>query len=218
MLANKQSISSITSRLPVKAIFRKRAATMEVDAFISPETRVSNCNSDVMYFSTSHRAEIAKWLICGKSGVSADSRESAKKCAKRTFFHFVCAKCAFCTLSGIGGNPTFSADQSFGDFGSVARTEIHNSDDAIFDQTTQAPISQTWTIQAPPPPQNFQQWGFTTTQAPMCGGNALGPAKTYILRGAPSTYAIKPRKGPHKGNQWARKGNRGPCNRNRAPF
>ena len=28
-------------------------------------------------------------------------------------------------LSGIGGNPTFCADYLVGDFGSVARTEIH---------------------------------------------------------------------------------------------
>ena len=62
----------------------------------------------------------------------------------------------------------------------------------------------------------------------------LGPAKTYILRGTPRTYAIKAglsptirqlksapvrgTEGAHKGNRWRRKGNRGPCNRNRAPF
>ena len=58
-----------------------------------------------MYFLSSLRAETAKALICRKSGVSADSRKSAKKCGKPHFLHAL-----FGTLSGIGENPTFSAD------------------------------------------------------------------------------------------------------------
>ena len=51
-----------------------------------------------MYFLSSLRGQTAKTLICTKSGVSADSRKSAKKCRKvrRTalFAHFLCIFCA----------------------------------------------------------------------------------------------------------------------------
>ena len=75
-------------------------------------------SSNIVYFLSSLRARTAKTLICTKSGVSADSRKSAKKCTK---LHFLCKKCVksaqkvrfgalFGALSGIGGNPTFCAD------------------------------------------------------------------------------------------------------------
>ena len=48
--------------------------------------------SRFVYFLSSLRGQTAKTLICTKSGVSADSRKSAEKCAKsavlRTFRHF----------------------------------------------------------------------------------------------------------------------------------
>ena len=51
-----------------------------------------------MSFLSSLRGQTAKALICTKSGVSADSRKSAKKCRKvrRTalFTHFLCIFCA----------------------------------------------------------------------------------------------------------------------------
>ena len=57
----------------------------------------------LVYFRSSLRAQTAKTLICTKSGVSADSRKSAKICAKsaenRTFCansaHFLRKKCGF---------------------------------------------------------------------------------------------------------------------------
>ena len=57
-------------------------------------------------FSSSPGAHIAETLICARSGVPADSRKNAQKCANRT----LCAKSAKSTLlgalSGIGGHPT----------------------------------------------------------------------------------------------------------------
>ena len=58
--------------------------------------------------------------------------ERAPKSAQnRTFFTLFVQKVRFCTLlgalSGVGGNPTFCADELFGDFDSVARTEIPNA-------------------------------------------------------------------------------------------
>ena len=61
---------------------------------------------------SSHRAQKAKMLICTKSGVSANSWKSAKKCAKPHCLYFLPKKYGVCTvscpLSGIGGNPAFS--------------------------------------------------------------------------------------------------------------
>ena len=78
--------------------------------------------SAIVYFLPSLRGQTAKILICTKSGVSADSRKSVKKCgkvrktalfaqkvrkksAKNAVFHAF--RALFGTLSGIGGNPTF---------------------------------------------------------------------------------------------------------------
>ena len=50
----------------------------------------------IVYFLSSLRARTAKTLICTKSGVSADSRKSAKKCGKPHFFvQKVRKKCGF---------------------------------------------------------------------------------------------------------------------------
>ena len=46
----------------------------------------------VVYFLSSLRPQTAKTLICTESGVSADSRKSAKKCRKQHFLHKKCAK------------------------------------------------------------------------------------------------------------------------------
>ena len=52
-----------------------------------------------MYLLSSLRAQKAKTLICTKSGVSADSRKCAEKCAKRCGFgHFFVQKVRFCAL------------------------------------------------------------------------------------------------------------------------
>ena len=68
----------------------------------------------LVYFLSSLRAQTARTLICTKSGVSAESRKSAKKCGKphvlRTFYAKGAVSALFGTLSGLGGNPTFCGD------------------------------------------------------------------------------------------------------------
>ena len=73
-----------------------------------------------------------KKRICAKSGVSADSRKSAKKCTKPYFLRKKLRKkmwyCALSgALSGLGGNPTFGTHWFLGGFlGCVARIQTQN--------------------------------------------------------------------------------------------
>ena len=57
------------------------------------------CMNKLVYFRSSLRAQTAKTLVCTKSGVSADSRKSAKKCGKPHFYRkkcaLLCKKCGF---------------------------------------------------------------------------------------------------------------------------
>ena len=66
-----------------------------------------------------------------KSGVPPIPERAPESVQNRTFCTLFVQKVQFCTLSGalsgIGGNPTFCAGELLGDFGSVARTEVHNS-------------------------------------------------------------------------------------------
>ena len=65
----------------------------------SNESYESKTGCNLAYFRSSLRAQTAKTLICTKSGVSADSRKSAKKCGKP---HFLRKKCApFCAKSAV---------------------------------------------------------------------------------------------------------------------
>ena len=61
----------------------------------------------VVYFLSSLRGQTAKTLICAKSGVSADSRKSAKKCAKSAEDRAFCAK-SVQKMHKKRGSPHFS--------------------------------------------------------------------------------------------------------------
>ena len=85
----RKTISTIASLWPVKAIFEKRAATVEVDSFLSPETSKKSlqkrfhaeaCRSTVLFLGGAAAESEAMWLKRGLLKSAATVSSSSHFC------------------------------------------------------------------------------------------------------------------------------------------
>ena len=92
------SVCSHSLMLSIAHFAHQNCITCIPSNFDIANRKLLTASSQVVYFLSSLRGQTAKTLICTKSGVSADSRKSAKKCRKvrRTalFAQKVYKKCA----------------------------------------------------------------------------------------------------------------------------